>query len=97
VNTARDQGFEQIIEPNTARLLRAAAARGKETSEQRNTKPVLAVQSTIRRPVARCLSELMPVIAAEEIPEFMNVLVVDAVRPPGGQQGAEAESVAAAA
>jgi len=56
------------------------------------------VQSTIRRPVARCLSELMPVIAAEEIPEFMNVLVVDAVRPPGGQpQGAEAESVAAAA
>lgn len=97
VNTARDQGFEQIIEPNTARLLRAAAARGKETSEQRNTKPVLAVQSAIRRPVARCLSELMPVIAAEEIPEFMNVLVVDAVRPPGSQQGAEAESVAAAA
>lgn len=98
VNTARDQGFEQIIEPNTARLLRAAATRGKEAAEQRSTKPVLAVQSVIRRPVARCLSELVPVIAAEEIPEFMSVLVVDAVRPPVGQlPDTEVESVAAAA
>ena len=99
VSTARDQGFEQIIEPNTAKLLRAAATRGKEAAEQRKTKPVLAVQSAIRRPVARCLSELLPVIAAEEIPEFMSVLVIDAVRPlPSGQpQGAEAEGVAAAA
>jgi flagellar biosynthesis protein FlhA len=98
VSTARDQGFEQIIEPNTARLLRGAATRGKEAAEQRNAKPVLAVQSVIRRPVARCLSELLPVIAAEEIPEFMSVLVIDAIRPPNGQlQGAEAENVAAAA
>lgn len=86
VNTAHEQGFEQIIEPNTARLLRAAATRGKELAEQRKTKPVLAVQTSIRRPVARCLGELMPVIAAEEIPEFMNVLVIDAVRPPPSEQ-----------
>ena len=88
-NAARDQGFEHIIEPNTARLLRAAAVRGKDAAEQRKVKPVLVVQGTIRRPVARCLGEIIPVIAAEEIPEFMSVLVIDAVRPPPTDQPRE--------
>jgi flagellar biosynthesis protein FlhA len=90
VATAKEHGFEQIIEPATARLLRAAAAQGRQTAERLKLKPVLAVQSAIRRPVARCLGHLMAVIAAEEIPQSMNVVVIDAIRPPNAEQKAEA-------
>lgn len=90
VATAKEHGFAQIIEPATARLLRAAAAQGRQTAERLKQKPVLAVQSAIRRPVARCLGPLMTVIAAEEIPQSMNVVVIDAIRPPGDEQKAEA-------
>ncbi|HTU54268.1 MAG TPA: flagellar biosynthesis protein FlhA [Acetobacteraceae bacterium] len=90
VATAKEHGFGQIIEPATARLLRAAATQGQQTAERLKLKPVLAVQSAIRRPVARCLDHLMAVIAAEEIPQSMNVVVIDAIRPPNAEQKAEA-------
>jgi flagellar biosynthesis protein FlhA len=90
VGTAKEHGFEQIIEPSTARLLRAAAAQGRQTAEHLKHKPLLAVQTAIRRPVARCLGHAMAVIAAEEIPQSMNVVVIDAIRPPNLEQRAEA-------
>ena len=89
VSTAREQGFEQILEPGTARLLRAAAMQGRQTAETLKHKPVLAVQSAIRHPVARALDQIMAVIAAEEIPRSMNVVVVDAIKPANAEQKAE--------
>lgn len=82
VLTAQEQGFDQIIEPNTAKLLRSAAIFGKTTAEQMGTAPVLAVQSGIRHAVARCLLGMLPVIAVEEIPESSGVIVVDTIKPP---------------
>jgi flagellar biosynthesis protein FlhA len=82
VSTGQDQGVGQIIEPNTAKLLRAAAVAGKARAEQLRATPVLAVRSGIRYAVARCLAGIMPVIAVEEIPETSGVIVIDTLKPP---------------
>jgi flagellar biosynthesis protein FlhA len=94
ISTAREHGFDQIIEPGTARLLRAAAMQGRQTAERLKHKPVLAVQSTIRHSVARSLDQIMAVIAAEEIPHSMNVVVIDAIKPPNTEQKAEVDRAA---
>jgi flagellar biosynthesis protein FlhA len=81
VQTGQDQGLGQIVEPNTAKLLRAAAVAGKARAEQARATPVLAVRSAIRHAVARCLTGIMPVIAVEELPEASGVIVIDTIKP----------------
>lgn len=81
IGAARDQGMDQIIEPTAAQLLRSAARSGITIAEKASAKPVLAVQERIRRPVARCLAGIIPVIAAEEIPSSTMIVVLDTLQP----------------
>ncbi|MGN8158761.1 flagellar biosynthesis protein FlhA [Salinisphaera sp. RV14] len=75
IATARDNGMPDALEPNAAHELRAAAQQALDRFQDAGLPPILAVQSVMRRPVARTASPLS-VIALEEIPQDKPVQVL---------------------
>jgi flagellar biosynthesis protein FlhA len=47
----------------------------------RGQKPVLVVQGTLRRAIARTVTGVLPVLGLEEIPETMPLQVVQTAEP----------------
>ncbi len=84
VDTARANDPGAITEPNMLRMLRAASTSGKELAARQGAKPVLAVPGACRRPIARAISGILPVIALEEIPDTQPTSVLGVIRPPDG-------------
>lgn len=84
VDTARAHDPMAIAEPRTLRMLRAAANSGKELAAQQNAQPVLAVPASCRRPIARAIGDIIPVIALDEIPDTQPTSVLGVIRPPDG-------------
>ncbi len=81
VRTARESGIGQEIEAEIAGHLRAAAAGAAQAMRGRGQRPVLVVQSVLRRAVARALAGIIPVIALDEIPESLALQVVQTAEP----------------
>ena len=81
LRTGKDSGIGQEIEAETATHLRQAAEAATRGMRGRGQKPVLVVQGAIRRAVARAVGGIMPVIALEEIPETLNLQVVQTAEP----------------
>jgi flagellar biosynthesis protein FlhA len=77
----RDGSGIQEIEAETAGHLRQAAENAARAMRGRGQKPVLVVQGALRRLVAKTVGHLMPVIALEEIPETMQLQVVQTAEP----------------
>jgi len=86
VRTAKESGLGAEIEAETATHLRQAAEHAARAMKARGMKPVLVVQGAVRRAVARVIQGIMPVLALEEIPETMNLSVVQTAEP-GGRNG----------
>ncbi len=84
LRTGKESGIGPEIEAETAGHLRQAAEQAARAMRSRGQKPVLVVQGTIRRAVARALSGVMPVIALEEIPDTLPLQVVQTAEPGGG-------------
>ncbi|WP_366929928.1 flagellar biosynthesis protein FlhA [uncultured Thioclava sp.] len=82
IETARAQNSSAISEPGIMRMLRAAAASGKELAASRGVKPVLAVPGSCRRAIARVIADSFAVIALEEIPDNQPTTVLGVIRPP---------------
>lgn len=85
VATARDNGVQDSIEPTAAQELRQSAQLALERFNQEGRAPILAVQSAIRRPVARSIAPIA-VIALEEIPHDKTVQVLFTI-PDEGAHG----------
>jgi flagellar biosynthesis protein FlhA len=81
LRTAKESGIGTEIEAETATHLRDAAQAAASAMRARGQKPVLVVQGAIRRPVARTVSGILPVIALEEIPETTKLQVVQTAEP----------------
>jgi flagellar biosynthesis protein FlhA len=77
----RDASGPQEIEAETAGHLRQAAENAARAMRGRGQKPVLVVQGTLRRLVAKAIGQVMPVVALEEIPETMQLQVVQTAEP----------------
>jgi flagellar biosynthesis protein FlhA len=80
----RDSGAGDEIEAETAQHLRQAAQNTTRAMLARGQKPVLVVQGALRRIVSKTIGNLLPVIALEEIPETIQLQVVQTAEP--GQQ-----------
>jgi len=87
IRTGKDAGIGQEIETETAGHLRQAASNAARAMRGRGLKPVLVVQGSMRRAVARTVGSAIPVIALEEIPESMVLQVVQTAIP-GRQEAA---------
>ncbi|HEY1858039.1 flagellar biosynthesis protein FlhA [Acidocella sp.] len=81
VRAGRDTGIGQEIEAETAAHLRQAAEKAAQAMRARGQKPVLVVQGTLRRAVARTVTGVLPVLGLEEIPETMPLQVVQTAEP----------------
>ena len=81
VRASRDTGIGQEIEAETATHLRQAAQNAARAMRTRGQKPVLVVQSGLRRAVARVVMGVLPVLGLEEIPETMPLQVVQTAEP----------------
>jgi flagellar biosynthesis protein FlhA len=81
VRAGRDTGVGQEIEAETATHLRQAAQNAARTMRARGQKPVLVVQGSLRRAVARTVTGVLPVLGLEEIPETMPLQVVHTAEP----------------
>jgi len=77
----RDPSGPQEIEAETANHLRQAVENAARAMRGRGQKPVLVVQGSLRRLVAKAAGHLIPVIALEEIPETMQLQVVQTAEP----------------
>jgi flagellar biosynthesis protein FlhA len=86
VRTGRESGIGPEIEAETATHVRQAAEQAARAMRARGQKPVMVVQQSIRRAVAKVISGIMPVIALEEIPETLALQVVQTAEP-GGVHG----------
>lgn len=85
VDAVREQGVTDVIEPEAAQYVRAAGQELIARSQTRDRPIVLAVQSNIRRAVARTVPTGAAVIALEEIPHDKPVNVVLTVPEVTGQ------------
>ena len=81
MRASRDTGIGQEIEAETATHLRQAAQNAARAMRTRGQKPVLVVQSGLRRAVARVVMGVLPVLGLEEIPETMPLQVVQTAEP----------------
>lgn len=81
LDTARQQGIGEVLEPGIAAQLQSACRDAADTLRQQSVPPVLAVQQSLRRPVARAAAGIIPVIALEEIPEDTRLSVVHTAAP----------------
>lgn len=81
IDTSRARDAESVIEPKVMPMLRSAANEGKRLAANQNVTAVLAVPGAYRRAVARVVSEILPVIAMEEIPESQPITILDRLRP----------------
>ena len=81
IRTGRDTGIGQEIEAETANHLRQAATCAARAMRARGQKPLLVVQGSLRRVVAKAISTLIPVVALEEIPDTMQLQVVQTAEP----------------
>jgi flagellar biosynthesis protein FlhA len=81
VRASRDAGIGQEIEAETATHVRQAAQNAARAMRGRGQKPVLVVQSGLRRAVARAVTGVLPVLGLEEIPETMPLQVVQTAEP----------------
>lgn len=69
-------GMSGEIETDAATHLRRAAEQAAKAMRARGALPVLVVQASMRRAIAKCVHGLIPVIALEEIPETMPLQVI---------------------
>lgn len=83
IRAARESGIATEIEAETATHLRAAAETAAKAMRKLGAKPLLVVQSALRRPIAKIIGGILPVIALEEIPEIMPLQVVHTAEPGG--------------
>jgi flagellar biosynthesis protein FlhA len=81
VRTGRDSGLGQEIEAETASHLRAAAENAARAMRKRGQKPVLVVQASLRRTVAKTVGNILPVLSLDEIPETTPLQVVQTAEP----------------
>jgi flagellar biosynthesis protein FlhA len=81
VRAAKESGIGAEIEAETASHLRAAAEAAAKAMRGLGLKPLLIVQSALRRPVAKIIGAILPVIALEEIPEALALQVVHTAAP----------------
>jgi len=81
LRAGRESGMGAEVEAETAQHLRTAAEAASRTMRARGQKPVLVVQGAWRRPVARVVAGLLPVLALEEVPETLKLQVVATAEP----------------
>jgi flagellar biosynthesis protein FlhA len=81
LRAGRESGIGQEIEADTAAHLRQAAEGAVRAMKARGRKPVLVIQGSLRRAIARVIGSIIPVIALEEIPESMPLQVVHTAGP----------------
>ena len=81
---AAREGASGEVEAEIAAHLRQAAEQAAKAMRARSAKPVLVVQTAMRRAVAKCVSGLMPVIALEENRETTPLQVVHTAEPAHG-------------
>lgn len=79
VMAVREQGVFDAMEPDAARHVRQAAEQAIEFFSRRGLPPVMAVQGSVRRAVARASTARISVIALEEIPLDKSVRVAVSV------------------
>jgi flagellar biosynthesis protein FlhA len=81
LRAGRESGIGQEIEADTATHLRQAAENAVRVMKARGRKPVLVIQGSLRRAIARVVGPIIPVIALEEIPDSMPLQVVHTAGP----------------
>ncbi|HYW76224.1 MAG TPA: flagellar biosynthesis protein FlhA [Gammaproteobacteria bacterium] len=89
VATAKEHGVVDVIEPEAAQHVRRAAQQAVEHFHAQGKSAVLAVQSAIRRSVARTVTSALATIALEEIPHDKPVRVVLSVPQASTDGGGE--------
>lgn len=81
LRASRDSGIGHEVEAETSLHLRQAAQNAARALADLNRKPVLVIQGSLRRVVARAVMPIIPVIAIEEIPEATALQVVYTAGP----------------
>ncbi len=81
LRTAKDGGIGAEVEAETAQHLRDAAVQAARSMRGKGAKPVLVVQATMRRAVARIVAGIIPVVALEEIPDTTPLQVITTAEP----------------
>ncbi len=81
LQTARQQGVGEVLEPGIAAQVQNACREAAAALREQGIPPVLAVQQALRRVVARTAAGTLPVIALEEIPEDARLSVVHTAVP----------------
>jgi flagellar biosynthesis protein FlhA len=81
LRAGRESGIGQEIEADTAAHLRQTAEGAVRAMKARGRTPVLVIQGSLRRAIARVVGAIIPVIALEEIPESMPLQVVHTAGP----------------
>jgi flagellar biosynthesis protein FlhA len=83
LKAGKDTGTGAEIEADTVSHLRQAAENAAKNMKAKGQRPVLVVQASLRRAVAKAVNGLIPVISLDEIPDSMSMQVVQTAEPAG--------------